>query len=147
MATDYPIFFLFFPPCYSDLSLFFVGLPSMMCSVKLLALSTRGGAGGDERMEGKSELRSRTDLLDLGLMGFVVSLLSPGGRPCGRGGLRGEGHPEQPVPPERGVLGPHLPARHDTVRGHQGRRGPGPGQRGAGDGGHPQGEAPPEDGG
>lgn len=72
--------------------------------------------------------------------------ISPGGRPCGRGGLRGAGHPEQSVPVECGVRRCHLPTCHNTVWGHQGGRGPWPGQRGLGHGGRPQGEAPAEDG-
>ena len=75
---------------------------------------------------------------------LLPSVSLPGGRPCGRGGLCGAGHPEQPVPVERGVLGGHLLTRHDTVRGHQERRGNGPGQRGIRHGGRPQGEVPAE---
>ena len=71
---------------------------------------------------------------------------SSGGCPCGRGGLHCEGHPEHPVPVERGVPGPHLPSRHNTVWGHQGRRGSRSGQGGPGDGRCPQREAPAEDG-
>ena len=50
------------------------------------------------------------------------------------------------MPVERGVPGPHLPSRHNTVWGHQGRRGSRSGQGGPGDGRCPQREAPAEDG-
>ncbi len=71
---------------------------------------------------------------------------SSGGCPCRCGGLHREGHPEQPVPAERRVLGCHLPTRHNTVWWHQGRRGPRSGEGGLGHGGCSQGEAPAEDG-
>lgn len=141
MATVCPVFPLF-PPFMSliPLLLFSWGLSSVMCPVKL-------SHPGLSVTRGECRLKVTRQWTRCGSSLSVVSLSSPGGRPRGRGGLRGEGHPEQPVPPERGVLGPQLPTRHDTVWGHQGRRGPGPGQRGTGDGGHPQGEAPAEDGG